>query len=297
MLNIELNSLEKTLSFDEFQERYAWFDEQLTEVKLSGIEPLVHPQIIEIAKQISEKYYCAIYTKLDCETQILKELLKIKKIKLIIIPSDTPTNKTIANLKYLQESHNQIKSKKIWISIFLDFKTENDYIKNTNSTFEFLKHISQITKDILIKISPDEKNYENINSTKTQITSLYQTIVNNYPHIVFFFICSVNNCIFKPNFLGELLECKQIKDLKFICKKNKIFIDVKGKIKYCFYSKTNKLERTSYKSLKNLEEARLWFDQKKFKTNKVADCIYKKENKNCFAPICKGTCAKETKLF
>lgn len=291
MLNIELNTPEKTLSYDKFQERYTWFEEQIREVKLSGIEPLIHPQILEIVKLISKNAFCAIFTKLDCDTKILKEILEIKKIKLIIIPSENPTKKTLENLEYLKNSQHKIQNKEIWISLFLDFKTQNDYINNTNSLFEFLKHIHQITQEIYIKISPDEKSH-NTNNTKTQITSLYSTIANNYPHIFLYFVCAVNNCIFKPTFLGELMECSQIKNLKLHCQENELFIDINDKIKYCFYSKTTKLERATYKSLKNFKEALLWFDPKKFNTNNSTSCLLKKECTDCFAPICRGTCYK-----
>lgn len=293
MLNIELNTEEETLSFDRFQERYAWAKDQQAEIKLSGIEPLIHPQIVEITKQISEETFCAIYTKLDCDTEILKEILKIKKVKIIIIPSENPNNKIIANLEYLKKSVNQIKSKNIWISIFLDFSTENDYIKNTNATFETLKIIAEITNDIIIRISPDEKNYNNIRNTKTQITSLYQTIARTYQHITFFFPCMVNNCIFTPKFLGELLECTQIKNLRFKCTDNEIFIDIKDRIHYCFFSKARKLERETFKSIKNLKEAKTWFDQKKFSPiDNTVVCLYKTECQTCYYPMCKGTCYK-----
>ncbi|MCQ2789824.1 MAG: radical SAM protein [bacterium] len=291
----DYHKLNKRLTYEDIEDILDW-SKGSPRIAVLGGEPTLHPDIVKIMRRINDEYTSCIFSNFLCETEVLKELLKIPRMGWLI--NSTTTNENLKDLfeENMTYANEHLKIGKLSLGLTLIGEEEHDekYIKNL---VRLGKQYPNVVGHYRLGIATPFHNekFKLLNFDKP-IKRFYELSKEETPDISIGFDCTTNNCQISPRFLGELLEDERTTGLRFGCHQPIIDVMVDKSIKYCSSVPDDFIPIKNYRDFRNWEECYNWlteFRNSYMQTNNY----FCKTKQHCNNSICQGPCIAMTEHF
>lgn len=296
--SIESHNSDAMLSIEEIRDITKWIKQDFNSIVIMGGEPLLHPEIEDIMKYISNNYYKAkIITNLILDDiNILSNIIKLGNINWLINTTTNKNNTNIFNrnldliLYYIKQQNNMNRNISFSVTFTGNYELDCSYI---DRLFLILKKVPFEHRKVRLSIqmpSIDNKEYK-INQYDKQFLYLAKSTDNKLKISQLAIDCGLNLCFLSEETINFITKKLNIGAMGPGCTAPFIDINVKKKLMYCNFVSERLFPRKYYWEYISPSEYIKSYTKIKEKILKQYKYLCKKTyNKNCKSNICWGVC-------
>jgi len=281
----------KILSLKEIKEIIDWIVPD-TFIEISGGEPTMHPDIIDIMKYSIEKNYTVLFTNLLCETSIVEKLSELLYFRWVINTNSREELKSLfyENLDFLNNKLNYLYSKKqgftFLVPITGNVEKDKNYIKKLENV---LNRYQKMTKEVQIEFCHDLKNRNLPINYSESINLLFDTLEKDNKNIEIKIKCAVDFCSLDVDTVARILKNNHCIFLPR-CSGRKAYITVDKEAKYCRLAQNGFLMANMYNVFPNSLECISWLSKQCKAYMEINERSCHVKNPDCHNNICFGVC-------
>ena len=265
------------VSFDDIKKIVAWVKNFYPCLIVLGGEPLLHPDIVDIMRYISEQLQKSkiITNLITLDEQQIVNLIEIKNMNWLINVTPDKKNKDVfdKNIRLLfDKKYEEINySKQITFSLTLTGIEDIDFYYIDN-LIDILKKIPQCHRNI--RFTPQMPNNENsksiyvIRKYDKQYLYLLKRVKNEKINISAAFDCGMNNYFISEEVLETIRKSKMFEIKISLCSGPFIDITTDLKVLYCHYSSQKYFPSKYYYEFDTPEQCLNYFIELKNKFSK-----------------------------